>query len=368
VEQAFSLIPTENGFWYFDGLNSFQKVLNFGDCLELIGRYRLKDVPDCFPVIHLAYPGEGAVSYFLNFSRKRWFAWDDIKFNSAGPCSLEVVSLPSKESYREAFNKGQEHLLKGDCYQYNLTFNFKFLCHNRPATPLAFARQLWSGKKHGSFAHLTFVPSEDFFFVSNSPECLFKSRQESEHRAKLWSMPIKGTMMSVGAEDREAWEKLSNSSKDDSELNMITDLIRNDLSKINEPCAQVIEKKSPLYVPGLVHQYSVIAVDLPAKTSLSSVVMALFPGGSITGAPKKRVMEILSLLEPGSRSLYTGSTILHNSRSWVSSINIRSMQMKWSTGECVYGAGGGITYKSDCESEYEEMINKVESFRKALHD
>ena len=122
-------------------------------------------------------------------------------------------------------------------------------------------------------------------------------------------MPIKGSVKIKG-DVKKAWKKLKESMKDKGELNMITDLLRNDLSRIEKPISKVRKKYVPLLVPGIIHQYSIIDVDLSYKITLLKIIKSLFPGGSITGAPKRRVYQILGSLEKNRRGFYCGSTIL----------------------------------------------------------
>jgi len=91
---------------------------------------------------------------------------------------------------------------------------------------------------------------------------------------------------------------------------MICDLLRNDLSSIEDPVSKVVLKKMPLLVPSLLHQCSRIEVELSSRVSVGRVVEKMFPGGSVTGAPKKRVMDILSDLEQRRRGFYCGSTLI----------------------------------------------------------
>ena len=150
--------------------------------------------------------------------------------------------------------------------------------------------------------------------------------------------------------------------KEEGELNMITDLLRNDLNRLESPKARVLKKRVPLLVPGLLHQSSVLSVKLDHPLSLLKTMESLFPGGSVTGAPKKRVMEIIQETERYSRGLYTGSTLLCLGDRKIANINIRTATI--STGDRLwkYGAGGGITLLSKATSEYQEMEAKVASF------
>lgn len=271
---------------------------------------------------------------------------------------------PNPLVYEKAFKKGHDRLMNGDCYQYNLTFPFQGRINNGSLAGLI--KKLWSRPEDvGQYAHMTVCGDE--FFVTNTPECLFDWRKERSDTSRLETRPIKGT---VPLRDKEcfdsAWRELSHSRKDESELFMITDLLRNDLNRIEKPVAKVLKKKAPLRVPGLLHSYSQIQVMLSGAVSLLSIMRSLFPGGSITGAPKIRVMQIIQEVESCARGFYCGSTLFATGGGIVGSINIRAAQGNIKSGILNYHAGGGITVQSSWESEYQEMENKFLSFQSLL--
>lgn len=258
--------------------------------------------------------------------------------------------------YREVFNRGMKHLRDGDCYQINLTFPFHF-SFSKTKSPLDFYKAFFSeGKGISPYAHATYLPIWEKLYLSNSPECLIQKASDQ----KLYSMPIKGTVKRSG-NDIDDWRSLSQCRKNAGELNMITDLVRNDLSGIGEYFSRVIEKKSPLPIHGLLHQYSLMVVKIKKEQNLYSILRMIFPGGSVTGAPKRRVMQIIAELERERRGAYTGSTCLFLNGQFSSSINIRTMDIDLKNGSVLYSAGGGITLLSECEQEFDEMWAKVES-------
>jgi len=271
------------------------------------------------------------------------------------------------DDYRKSFKKGREHLLKGNCYQFNLTFQHVF-GFKKDYEPEEIINSLWKNKEsRGAYAHATVIPYLDKLFISNSPECLFQLRSKKEGHL-LWSMPIKGSQ-ELGKNLRLSWQKLKACKKNQAELYMITDLLRNDLSKIEKPTSKVIKKKFPLAVPNILHQFSLISVTLNKNISLFKIISCLFPGGSVTGAPKKRVMEILKELEfSGKRGFYCGSTIILYKDIKAASINIRSATMDLNKREFSYGSGGGITLLSAVKDEFSEMQLKINSFVKIFSD
>lgn len=275
----------------------------------------------------------------------------------------ELLEHLPKSKYFEKFNQVYKHLLEGDCYQLNLTMPF-YLKLLESLSYRELRQKLWSDPmKVGAYAHGSYIGPMDKIFFSNSPECLFQASQN-----KIRTMPIKGTKK-VAKDGRwhENWQELIRSKKDESELYMITDLMRNDLTKIELHPAKVIYKKYPLKVPGLIHQFSIIESDLSKKVTLADVIASLFPGGSITGAPKKRVMQLSLEIENYHRGFYCGSTVLMYKKMKTASINIRSLEIDLSSQEAKYGAGGGITLLSKKSSEYKEALEKLKSFLSLLN-
>ena len=263
-------------------------------------------------------------------------------------------------SYRDAFEKGYKHIKRGDCYQYNLTFLFE---GNIKGSAFSFAKKLWKNTDHrGAYGHFTYSSFLEKGFLSNSPECLFQIRKD-----RVFTMPIKGTIACEDSEIEVKTKVLSKSSKDESELFMITDLLRNDLNVLSNLGAKVILKKSFLKVPKLLHTYSLISSQYENQT-LYTILKSLFPGGSITGAPKKRVVEIIQDIEQGSRGFYCGSTVIKSKNIFASSINIRSAVIDEKLNKIFYGAGGGITFDSSCEGEYSEMVLKRDSFSSLIEE
>lgn len=288
--------------------------------------------------------------------------WEPIQ----GVPSLDVipVSAVSKVAYQESFEKGFKHLTRGDCYQFNLTFPFSYRWE-RSLSAEEICSKLWTKiESRSPYAHGTYIPAIDKLFLSNSPECLFQGSLK-RGESKVWSMPIKGTL-ERGKDWRKSWKLLKASRKDQGELDMITDLLRNDLTRIDLQASRVVRKCAPLLVPGIIHQYSVIETRLREETSLLSILSAMFPGGSITGAPKKNVMKILKKIESVPRGFYCGSTVLLDNDIFAASINIRSAEIDLKSRMMHYHAGGGITLLSKVDEEYLEMCLKKDSFVRNL--
>lgn len=279
---------------------------------------------------------------------------------------IEFLSVPPMHDYIDKYNHVYEHLLDGDCYQVNLTQPIYFRSL-KELKPKELMKRLWHRPlKIGAYAHGTYIHALDKLLMSNSPECLFQIVSDGEEY-KIKSFPIKGTVRVENESERdEAWEKLQNSKKDQAELYMITDLVRNDLTKVTGNKSRVVHKKQPLNVPGLVHQFSEVESVIDESRTIKDIMLGLFPGGSITGAPKKRVLEIIKKVEHYNRGNYCGSTLFLYKNTKTASINIRSIEVDYSADEFKYGAGGGITLMSQAHSEYDELMAKLKSFLKVI--
>jgi para-aminobenzoate synthetase component 1 len=266
---------------------------------------------------------------------------------------LKSLERPTWSEYKEAFKYIQEQLNCGNAYQVNVTYPFDFETEENfdPRDIMSF---FFSREGLGAFAHATLY--HDQMILSNSPECLFQYRDQ-----ELFTMPIKGTMKRKGTL-QEDWKELLHSSKDEAELLMITDLLKNDLNRLDRPRARVLKKRAALEVPGLLHQYSLLSVSIGKKISLLHTLECLFPGGSVTGAPKKKVMHIIQDVERSRRGTYCGSTLLCYGDKKIASINIRTAEVDLSERLWRYGAGGGITLASNPVHEFQEMEAKVASF------
>lgn len=346
---------------------------------EQLEKYKVKTDYEKPVVIHLFYefgfscvdlddklPAHKPLAIIINYSNYQLQDKSSFYQNEQSDLSLEITEYPSFDEYHKKFEKVYGHLIDGDCYQVNLTgpFYFKF---KGAENPTRFIKGLWSATLSvGAYAHATYIDSLGKLYLSNSPECLFQIKK-SKDKYFAYTMPIKGTVKLEDEQNRDVkWKQLLNSKKDQAELYMITDLLRNDLTKVCLNPAKVLDKKLPLFVPGLVHQYSKLSVELKETTSLDDLVRALFPGGSITGAPKKRVMQIIYDTEEYERSFYCGSTVVLHKAMKSASINIRSAVIDYTQQELFYGAGGGITLLSQSIEEFDESYAKMESFLRFL--
>lgn len=313
------------------------------DLILLNSSVDLKNIPLAIKIIYTK-------NKKFNFS-------SDIKNNFR----LKKTRWADKKNYQKIFFNGKEELLNGNTYQFNLTERFEYSCGGLSVKSVlnTFCSL---GENLGQFAHLSYIPILNKIILSNSPESLFQLKKTKKSLVCVTN-PIKGTIKRDPKKTvEEQWLHLKNDKKNQAELYMIIDLLRNDLSSIEKPISKVIRKKALVVVPGLIHQMGVISIKLSQNVSVGKIIRSLFPGGSITGAPKISTYEILKRLESSARGHYTGSTLLIMNDRADCSINIRTAEIDLKQKKIVYGAGGGVTLLSDWEEEFKEMNDKLASF------
>jgi para-aminobenzoate synthetase component 1 len=262
-------------------------------------------------------------------------------------------------AYQRAFRRLQEWIAAGDVYQANLSVPFSAEIRGSAA---AFYERLAeaSPPPYGGY-----LDCGDFQILSVSPELLLERRG-----ARLETRPIKGTRPrgSDPAEDRRLAAELRSDPKELAEHVMIVDLERNDLGRIAEPGSVAVEEFATVVSYATVHHLeSTVRATVRSGLRFSDFLRALFPGGSITGAPKIRAMQILQELEPQERGFFTGSLLLYRpDGNFTMNICIRTATV--CDGGIRYAAGGGVVADSRPEREYEECLLKARAFFSAARD
>lgn len=257
----------------------------------------------------------------------------------------------SKKKYNQAFNKIQDYIKSGDCYQINLTQEFKTKVQG---SLLHIAQDFW---QLTNAPYSGYLKINDFELLSCSPELFI----EFMSHKKIITKPIKGTMPRYHDPilDEQSKQKLIHSEKDQAENLMIVDLLRNDLSvyaeigSVKTPKLFTIESFNQVH-----HMVSEVTATLKDNIHPFEMLISALPGGSITGAPKIRAMQIIEELENAPRGAYCGTLGYFNfdgTGSW--NILIRSIQ-KYKD-DVSLSAGGGITISSDCDAEYQECFDKI---------
>ena len=277
---------------------------------------------------------------------------EDLKENDVEDFALreEWQSNMSESLYREQFAKVHEYLKAGDSYQVNLAQRFTAKYRGDEWTAYQALKQC----NQAPFS--AFLRYEQHTIVSCSPERFLQC-----HEGLVETKPIKGTRPRSKNPERDELikQELLSSEKDRAENLMIVDLLRNDLSKNCQPHSVKVEALFAIEsFPAVHHLVSTITGQLkPNKTALS-LLRDAFPGGSITGAPKVRSMEIIEELEPHRRHIYCGSIFYYGVRADMdSNICIRTVLFENKKVKC--WAGGGLVMDSKAESEYQETFDKV---------
>lgn len=263
----------------------------------------------------------------------------------------------TKEDYKNAIDRMISYITEGDIYIANMT---QQLTINSTKKPYDVYRYL---RKHNPAPFGSFFQCGDFQIVSASPERFLQVKN-----GNVETRPIKGTRKRGETEQEDILlkEELQNSSKDRSELLMIVDLERNDLNHVCEAGSVKVTKHFSVETYSTVfHLVTTIIGKLKSDLNTSDLIKATFPGGSITGAPKIRAMEIIDELEHDRRNLYTGS-LGYFSFDGNCDFNIIIRTAVYQKNVYHLGVGGGITCESDLEFEYEETLQKAKALLEAL--
>ncbi|MDF2592027.1 MAG: pabB [Clostridia bacterium] len=269
----------------------------------------------------------------------------------------EIQSNFVKEDYLKAVQSIKDYIRAGDIYQANLTQRFKCDTEEAPFSIYSRLRQL----NPAPFA--CYMNFGEGYILSSSPERFLKI-----HDNLIETRPIKGTRPRgrTAEEDNANKAELLSSEKDKSELLMIVDLERNDLGKVSRTATvRVPELFYPEEYATVHHLVAAVTGEKQEGLDAIDVIKAAFPGGSITGAPKIRSMEIIDELEPTQRNIYTGSIGYMGFNGSIDlNIAIRTIVMK--DGTAYFQAGGGIVWDSIPELEYEETLHKARALFRTL--
>jgi len=279
----------------------------------------------------------------------------------SGPKPSSHFKLDSNFSHREyimAIKRIIEYIKAGDIYQANLSQRFTVTAPQ--VSPHRLLKYLFQLNPAPFFA---FLNGENFQVLSSSPE-----RFLYLHGLQVETRPIKGTRPRMKSKERDdkIKKELLASVKDDAELSMIVDLLRNDLGRVCQVGSVCVnEHKRIEAYTNVYHLVSIIKGKLLVQKKPLDLIRACFPGGSITGCPKIRSMEIIDELEPVVRSVYCGS-IGYISLHGTMDMNIAIRTIIYRAGTYYFNVGGGIVYDSDPEEEYRETLHKGESIIEAL--
>ncbi len=274
---------------------------------------------------------------------------------TAMPTSTFQVTSPvlanmDKAAYSAAFERIKYYLQEGDCYQVNLAQRFAAECSGNPWLAYLCLREL-NAAPFSAYLNLPEVQ-----VLSSSPERFLKLRA-----GLVETKPIKGTLPRKrdAREDQQQIQLLQNSPKDRAENLMIVDLLRNDLGKacthgsVRVPKLFAVETYTTVH-----HLVSTVTGELAANQHAADLLKSCFPGGSITGAPKIRAMEVIEELEPHRRGVYCGA-IGYIGFDGNMDTNIAIRTLVHSQGSIRFWAGGGIVNDSEVDAEYQECFDKA---------
>jgi para-aminobenzoate synthetase component 1 len=268
------------------------------------------------------------------------------------PLLVEPRAEWDLEAYRQRFDRLHWHLRRGDCYQANLTMPVRARWSGDPVAAF------WSLIERQPVHYGALVNLGGPMLLSRSPELFFKVDTDGW----IETHPMKGTAPrgATPEEDRRIVADMVGDEKTQAENRMIVDLLRNDISRVTEVGTLDVPRLFDIETYPTVHQMvSHVRARLLPDVTVRDIFAALFPCGSVTGAPKMRAMEILHMLEAGPRDAYCGAIgfIAPDGRMRFN-VAIRTISL-FESGEAVFNVGGGIVFDSRAEDEYAECLLKA---------
>ena len=274
---------------------------------------------------------------------------------------VNIQQRISKKEYIETIGQLKKHILRGDCYEIN--YCVEFFAEHAKVDPLLIYQKL-SKTSPNPFSALYKI--EDRWLICASPERFLKKEGN-----KILSQPIKGTssrFLKDDKRDKKSKEELYASEKDRSENVMVVDLVRNDLARVCKEGTVKVDELFGIYSFPQVHQMiSTVSGELKDNISFSEIIRSTFPMGSMTGAPKRRVMELIDQYERSGRGIFSGAVgYITPENDFDFNVVIRSIMYNASEKYLSFMAGSGITFYSDAEKEYEECLLKAEAMRGAI--
>ncbi len=274
---------------------------------------------------------------------------------------VDVKQRLSRYEYIDTIKRLQRHIHRGDCYEIN--FCQEFFAENARIDPAA---------TYQALALLSPNPFSVFYrWGSRYLLCASPERFMTRLGNRLLSQPIKGTItrdLEDPVRDLALMNELKLSLKDKTENVMIVDLVRNDLSRVCREGTVEVEEIFGIYAfPQVYQMVSTVSGELKADTGLVDIIRACFPMGSMTGAPKRKVMELIERYEKTKRGIFSGSVgYITPGKDFDFNVVIRSIMYNEADHYLQFMAGSGITASSDPEKEYEECMLKASAIRKTL--
>ncbi len=366
----------EQPFLSFEFANSSGEIrpLTFRNPIKQIVANTIEEVLPCFQLIEEAIQHGYYVAGFLSYESAPafdaaykvneghnmpllWFGVfsepQQLSLNSSASYTLSNWSSSvTMDEYNAAIQSIKDLIESGDTYQTNYTIR---LTSQFKGDDIALFERL---KRAQSSNYCAYLNTDDFSILSASPELFFHLEGN-----QITTRPMKGTIKrgKTSKEDEEKATALYHSEKNRAENVMIVDLLRNDLSVIAKPGTVKVQKLFDIERYPTVHQMtSTITAEVNENIKLVDVFKALFPCGSITGAPKISTMEVINNLETTPREVYCGAIgYITPSKEAIFNVPIRTVVINKETNHATYGVGGGITWDSTVEDEFHEIVAKA---------
>jgi len=360
--------------WRFSGYDKTLVATQASEVIEVLNKVEQAAADGLYAAGFVAYEAASAFNPDLPYSPPveglplAWFALfherHDVDSGTGLTLSpVEVLLQPqdNPEVYSRNFERIRSYIAAGDCYQVNHTFPMRGTFGGNPGE---LYRQVGAAQQAPFCAYLDIGR---FAILSASPELFFSLKD-----GVITTRPMKGTARRGrwAEEDLAAVAQLRDSPKEKAENLMIVDLLRNDLGKVAEAGSVMVDALFEVETYPTVHQMtSTVSATLRPDTSLAEIFNALFPCGSVTGAPKRRSMEIISELEMAPRGIYCGAIgCVAPGGEALFSVAIRTLLFDAQTNSLAMGVGSAVTWDSDASSEYAECLSKGEFINRQNHD
>lgn len=274
---------------------------------------------------------------------------------------IKVTYTVSEQDYKKTVESIQQHILRGDIYEMNYCIEFTAHRVNNPP------HTLFAGLMDVSpMPFSAFLKVGNLYVICASPERYIKKEGN-----KVLSMPMKGTMARKANSNITESEKnlLLESEKEQAENIMITDLVRNDLSRVAKPGSVKVDELCGVYpFPNVMQMVSTVSCELKDNIGWAEPVRCSFPMGSMTGAPKQRALELIDTFEKGSRGLYSGAIgYVTPDRDYDFNVVIRSLFLDKELEKASFWVGSAITFNANATDEYNECLLKAGALMKILN-
>jgi len=318
-----------------------------------------------FGIYEQSYTFDHCTGEFVNGAPSELTSFRDIARSVAGSPpepGLSAEFALSEAEYARRIATIHEYIRAGDVYQLNFTAPFRVETQGSVAALYAKMRAR-QPVRYGAFIHW----QREQYILSFSPELFFRVHRDGDKRS-IVTRPMKGTAPRgrTTREDSELAEWLRNDPKNRSENVMIVDLLRNDLGRIARfGSVRAHDLFAVERYPTLWQMTSTVAAELRPEVGFQDIFRALFPCGSITGAPKVRAMQLATELEGASRGVYTGAIGFFSPQETVFNVAIRTLEL--ADGQGIFGAGSGIVIDSDAAAEFRECLLKARFLTTPTH-